>query len=114
MIQLDLHVRHSRGYYGPDRFGSPELAWHEPISHIFVQGQERVRIEGDGFELTAKWIDDAWLPADVSDETPRGITHEQAVEHWTIQLAQIEARRNVHVVLQAADIFVDATDRQVA
>lgn len=101
-----LRIHRTGDYYDDRGF------YVDPSAVIFVSGVARVRLEGDGHELRTHWFSPAGLPAGIAPETPRGMTHEQAVEHWASQLAQVHARRNVHGLLQAASIFTD--DREVA
>ncbi len=81
---------------------------------IFVDGVARVRLEGDGHELRTHWLTPERMPAGITPETPQGLTHEQAVEHWAVQLAQVRAGRSVPVALQTGGIFTGAHDREVA
>jgi hypothetical protein len=103
-----LRVHHTGDYY--DDRG----VYVDPSSVIFVEGEPRVRLDGDGYDLRTHWTSPGWLPANISPETPRGMSHQQALEYWAIQLAQVQARRNIHIVLQAAGIFTDAVSDTAA
>ena len=61
--------------------------WQEPLTEIMIDGNDVLRVTGDGFDVTAHWIEDGHAADNMTASMPSGLTHRAAVVHWVRALA---------------------------
>lgn len=70
--------------------GNGHVEWSQPQTSLKVDGDEKVRIAGEGDELLVWWIENG-APIDaMTDCTPAGADHWTAVRHWAVLLGNGE------------------------
>ncbi len=61
--------------------------WNPPVTTITIGGEDVLRVTGDGFDVTAHWIEDGHAGDNMTASMPSGLTHRAAVVHWVRALA---------------------------
>ena len=95
---MTITCAHTDGHYSLDH----EPEWQEPRTEILVDGDVKVRIEGDTFGLSVHWIENGRAIDDLTGCTPSYIDHYECVRYW---IESLDTRVPAHVAMQNAGIF---------
>jgi len=101
-----IRISHVGGHYAEAGWlvgnGVPE--WQEPVSSIYEDGSEMIRITGERFNVRVVWIENGKIVDDMTSTTPYG-SHYDNVRYW---IKALEGDTPEHVILQAAGLYDDA------
>ncbi|MGI8405296.1 MAG: hypothetical protein ACR2OE_11140 [Thermomicrobiales bacterium] len=84
--------------------GNGEPEWQEPVSSIYEDGSEMIRITGEGFGVRVVWLEHGKTVDDMTSVTGYG-SHYQTVAYW---LKALGGKTPECQILEAAGLFDDA------
>ena len=95
---MAITLAHVDGHYS--LANDPE--WVEPFTEILVDGEPKIRITGDTFDLAVHWLENDRPIDDLTGAMPSDLDHYGAVDYW---IGSLDTRVPTHVPMQNAGIF---------
>ncbi len=95
---MAITLAHVDGHYSLD--AEPE--WMEPFTTILVDGEPKIRITGDTFDLAVHWLDQGKSIDDLTGAMPGDLEHYGAVDYW---IGSLDTRVPAHIPMQRAGRF---------
>ena len=95
---MAITLAHVDGHYSLD--AEPE--WMEPFTTILVDGEPKIRITGDTFDLAVHWLEQGKSIDDLTGAMPSDLDHYGAVDYW---IGSLDTRVPAHIPMQNAGLF---------
>ncbi len=95
---MAITCAHTDGHYS--LAADPE--WVEPFTEILVDGDDKIRIVGDTFELSVHWLEQGKPIDDLTGAMPSDLDHYGAVDYW---IGSLDHRVAAHIPMQNAGLF---------